>query len=78
MNASPLDTVIAEIPKNSRETYRIRLGEYKGHVFCDLRLWYSTEGDKKPSAKGIAIKPDALPAVIAALQDAQKRLAGVS
>lgn len=76
MSADAPDILIAEIPKNSREAYRVRIGEYKGHRFIDVRIWYGDEKDRKPSGKGVAIRPDAIPAVIAALQEAQAHLGG--
>lgn len=78
MSADPTEVLVAEIPKNSRESYRVRLGEFKGHRFVDVRIWFGEADQRKPSGKGVAIRPDALPAVISALQDAQKRLVGVS
>ena len=32
------DKPVCEIPKNSRESYKFTLAEYKGHKFCDLRV----------------------------------------
>lgn len=75
MHASSEEVTVADIRKNSKETYRVRLGEFKGHRFADLRIWYGEPEDLKPSGKGVAIKPEALESVIAALQEAQRRLA---
>lgn len=76
---APLDLeTIADIRKNSKETYRVRLGEYKGFRFADLRIWFGEPNDLKPSGKGVAIKPEAISAVISALQEAQRRLDGAS
>lgn len=72
------EIILAEIRKNARECYRVRLSEFKRFRFVDIRLFYGDEGDRKPSAKGVAIKPDVLPEVIAALQEAQKRLGGAT
>jgi hypothetical protein len=56
------------IPKNTRESYRIAWEEFEGHRFVDLRLYYFTaEGELKPSRKGVAIRPEALAEICAAL-----------
>jgi hypothetical protein len=56
------------IPKNTRESYRIAWEEFEGHSFVDLRLYYrASDGEMKPSRKGVAIKPELLAEVCAAL-----------
>ena len=45
-----------EIQKNSREVIRISESEYEGHKFVDLRVWYSDNGEMKPTKKGIVLK----------------------
>ena len=61
--------LLAEIPKNNREVYRVTQREYKGHDLVDLRVWYSDAktGEFLPSNKGISLKTDCLPEVIKAL-----------
>jgi len=68
--------LIAEIAKNGRECFRIQITDYKGARYVDVRVWYGDPADRKPSAKGVTLKADAIPAVIAALQEAQARLGG--
>lgn len=75
MDAPPNEVTIADIRKNAKESYRVRLGEYKGFRFADVRIWFGELDALKPSGKGVAIRPDALPEVIKALQEAQRRLA---
>ena len=50
--------IIFELPKNSRETLRFSLEEYKGHNFIDIRV-YAKEDDKDPAPtrKGLAVSP---------------------
>jgi hypothetical protein len=56
------------IPKNARESYRIGWEEFEGHHFIDLRVYYRDgDGELKPSRKGVAIKPERLAEVCAAL-----------
>ena len=58
------DKPVAEIQKNSRETIRFRLGEFKGHKFLDMRIFVAEPGengslaqDPAPTKKGLAVSP---------------------
>ncbi len=69
--------VIAEIPKNRRETIRVTRESYRGYAFVQLRVWFKAEdGEFRPGKSGIAIAPDKLDAAIAALQAARLNMAG--
>lgn len=55
---------IYELPKNARETIRFSLGEFKGHRFCDMRIFITEPGedggnakDPVPTKKGLAVSP---------------------
>ena len=56
-----------EIQKNSREVIRISESEYEGHKFVDLRVWYSDNGEMKPTKKGISFNHNVAKEVIEAL-----------
>lgn len=66
--------IIAQIPKNKRETLQIDLSEYRGHQLLGLRLWIpNDEGDGlKPTSKGITIAVALLPAIRDALAKAEE------
>ena len=49
--------IVKEIQKNKREIIRISDGEYEGHQFIDLRIWYDDNGEYKPTKKGISFNP---------------------
>ena len=58
------DKPVCELPKNSRETIRFRLGEFQGHKFCDMRIFVTEPGenggkprDPAPTKKGLAVSP---------------------
>ena len=53
-----------EIQKNSREVIRISDSEYEGHKFIDLRIWYSDNGEYKPTKKGISFHPSKIGQVV--------------
>ena len=45
--------VIAEWPRNSRETIRVSLGEYQGHPTIDVRVWFDPgDGRLRPGKPG--------------------------
>jgi hypothetical protein len=69
LSAAAADTVIATIPKNSREELRVTLGEFKGHNLLYLRAWIS-EGDI-PTKNGFGIQAALIPKLREALQDAE-------
>jgi hypothetical protein len=49
---------VCELPKNSREAIRFRLGEFKGHKFIDMRVFVKEDGkDSAPTKKGLAVSP---------------------
>ena len=64
-------TVIAQIPKNSREVIRVVRDQYEGHELVHVRIWYSDGDELKPTKKGLAFRLGQLPQVIEALQKAQ-------
>ena len=46
------------MPKNTREAYQFRLGEYQGHKFADMRIFALEDGkDPAPTKKGLAVSP---------------------
>ena len=62
MNHMP--KIVKEIQKNKREIIRISDGEYEGHQFIDLRIWYDDNGDYRPTKKGISFNPSLAKEVI--------------
>ncbi len=51
-----LPLIIAEWPRNTRETIRVTLDQYQGHSTVDIRSWYSDSGGTaKPSNKGLTL-----------------------
>jgi hypothetical protein len=72
---------ICEFPKNSRESIHFRLGEFKGHRFCDLRIFVTepAENGGKPQAptptkKGLAVSPALWPQFKEALAQVEKAM----
>jgi len=52
--------LVHEFEKNSRETIRIHVQEYKGTVFLSLREFYKhpATGELRPTKNGITVKPE--------------------
>ena len=64
---------IAIIPKNSMEDIRIMWSEFKGHRYLDIRVYTEIDGEpeRKPTKKGVTLRPDLVPKLIKALEGAQ-------
>ena len=63
-----MSEIIFELPKNSRETIRFSLGEYKGHRLVDLRIFFADDvKDSIATRKGLAVSPQLWPQFKAAL-----------
>jgi hypothetical protein len=68
------DLTIGTLPKNSRESIAVALRTFKGHQFCDVRVMVEgKDGALQPTGKGVAIKPDGLPALIELLHQAHAK-----
>jgi hypothetical protein len=66
-------TVIAQWPKNVRETLRVSLDQFNGRDVVDVRCWYWTEaGELRPGRAGLTISTRHLPQLAKALSEAVK------
>jgi Transcriptional Coactivator p15 (PC4) len=72
MSADLPDILIAEIPKNKRETIRVQLRSFKGSRNVDARVFVNGEDAPIATGKGLSIRPDLLPAIIEGLAKAQE------
>lgn len=78
MNEKP----VCELPKNSRETIRFRLGEYQGHKFVDMRIFINEAGEDgkpknpAPTKKGLAVSPVLWPQFRQALAQVEAAMVG--
>lgn len=68
--------LLATIPRNATEEIQVKLSEYKGRKFLDMRVFYTTDSGKTwlPTKKGIAIYPENLDELKSAIELAQKEL----
>ncbi|MBN2363626.1 transcriptional coactivator p15/PC4 family protein [candidate division WOR-3 bacterium] len=48
------------IEKNSLEQIQIEMKEYKKKKYLDIRTYYQSDGEWKPSKKGVTIHPENL------------------
>ena len=66
---------VCELPKNSREVYQSRLGEFKGHNFIDMRIFTKEDGkDPVPTKKGLAVSPQLWPQFRVALAQVEEAM----
>lgn len=64
-------TIVAEWPKNERESVRVALDEFNGHPVVSARLWFKgDDGNMRPGKSGLAIGVRHLPALARALNQA--------
>ncbi len=61
-----------EIPKNTQEKIRIEKREYKGKEFIDIRIYYASGEEWKPSPKGVTFNPAMIPDIMKALESLQE------
>lgn len=54
------EILIAELPRNRRETVRLTVQEFRGTLLVNLRVWYRPDdgGDMRPGRDGIAIRAE--------------------
>jgi hypothetical protein len=62
--------VVYEVQKNKRERVRVALDHFKGHDLIDVRVTVQMDhdGPYMPTGKGVSLKVEKLPELIAALQ----------
>ena len=58
---------IAVLEKNSRETVHVRVFDYYGRRFVDLRVFSGSQDKPLPTKKGLAFPVEQVPALIDAL-----------
>ena len=66
-----LPITLAEWPRNSRETARVRLDLFSGQVVVDCRSWWrDADGELRPGKSGLTLSVRHLPALAAAMDAA--------
>ncbi len=54
--------LIHSFDKSSTEQVHVSLSTFKGSTYVDLRIYYqASDGEYKPTKKGITLSPDLLP-----------------
>ncbi|MCX5803458.1 MAG: transcriptional coactivator p15/PC4 family protein [Proteobacteria bacterium] len=72
-----MSKLIGEIEKNQKERIRIFIDEYRGHKFCNVRVFFEADnGQWLPTKKGITFNDETIDEVIPLLQKASKELEG--
>jgi Transcriptional Coactivator p15 (PC4) len=70
--------IVAEWPRNGRETMRVRLDSFQGNATIDVRAWYhGSDGNLFPGKSGLTLGVRHLPALASAfamaLEEARTR-----
>ncbi len=66
-----IQRIIADIEKNTRETSRVELDEFKGHQPVAVRVWFKYRTDIQPTRKGVSFSGRCLPALRQAIDEAE-------
>lgn len=67
------DIAVAEIPKNSSSDIRVAIRSFRGVTFIDVRIYARSRYDEfVATPKGVGFQPHLLPAIISALQKAER------
>lgn len=68
-----MEKLIKVIPKNSIDEIRIEWKEYRGHKYLDIRTYTEIEDKegKVATKKGVTVRPDLLPELCQALEQAE-------
>ena len=67
------EKVMGKFQKNATEWVHVSLVEYRGHELVDMRVYYEdSDGEWKPSRKGLTLSRTLLPELVMALQAAQR------
>jgi hypothetical protein len=66
--------VLATIPRSATEEIQVKVSEYKGKKYLDLRIFYTTDNGATwlPTKKGVAVYPENLELLKEAIELAQK------
>ncbi len=65
--------LIGVVEKNRVQEMRVRLVELRGETFVDLRVFAAAgDGERRPTKRGMAFKPDLLPEMIGFLIEATR------
>jgi hypothetical protein len=74
MKEPVMEKTVSVIPKSGTEEVRVDLSEYRGHDLVSIRIYAnydSADEPKRPTKKGVTLKVEKLPELIAALQQAK-------
>ena len=67
--------LIATIPKNACQEIRVALDEFKAadatYNMISVRVFYEDGGEHRPGRNGLNVRVELLPAIVAALRDAE-------
>ncbi|MBX7059341.1 MAG: transcriptional coactivator p15/PC4 family protein [Leptospirales bacterium] len=71
--------IIRDIEKGGGEIIRVEITDFKGQKLLNLRIWYTDKesGEKKPTQKGIALKPELYAQLKQAVLEAESEIQNI-
>jgi hypothetical protein len=67
-----LPIIIAQWPRNARDTVMVRIDQFNGTMVIDIRVWWMSQtGELRPAPSGITMSVRHLPALARALTAAE-------
>lgn len=66
--------LVAELPRNQREAFRIMISRYQGRISIDVRVWFRTQhgGELRPSRRGVSLRLTEISDIRAGLREAKE------
>ncbi len=73
MTAATSSRLMAELPKNSKEAYRVTRDLWEGRELVNVRVWFRKEaGEWKPGWQGVAVRADLVADLARAIEEAPR------
>jgi hypothetical protein len=67
--------MIGDLERNATEVVRVSAEEFKGRKYIDIRIHFKdSEGEWKPTKKGVTVQPDRIDELIGLLKKAQEQV----
>jgi len=67
--------IVGELEKSRSSTIRVTAKEFKGHAYVDIREFVTSADYSGPTRKGVTVRPDLVPALVALLEKAAEHTA---
>ena len=69
-----MSDLIGKLGQDKTKSVQVNIEEYKGITGVDIREWYMSGNDWRPTSKGIRVQLDTISGLITLLEQAEARL----